>query len=468
MAHVLNIVNGSGTITLNSSNHRVLHYVPTPPPIDESTRTAILSGKVSGDGFTVTESARVEFGGTASADIVTALQAVESALEFAALRREQIGAGDRVFITYQPDGGTVAYRSEILDGRVELDSDAQDYGRWFTNFRVAATIAWRRRFFWEHNEEQSITVSNSAGTAGSAAVYMHDDADAGHDNYVQIAAAQVGGVVPAPAKIAITHSYAGTAARRIYTSHKGGGADSFQHIYEAEAATLNGTYAAATADANASGGTVVNVTNVPASAAAIATWPITSAQAALITSQWSKIIGRFSTLPSNSTTKARLLLQDSATTAQIGQGEWVTLSPADAIQILGTLMLSPNLQGQAVPGEMKLVLQMKDSAAVGDLGLDFIQLSPVEGGSGFRILKPVDETLVSIPVSTGLITDNMIDGAVYIESRQNVYIGFGGPIMLMPNKLQRLYFLADGVNALAPIDRTLSIVVSYRPRKLML
>lgn len=470
MAHVLNIVTeGGGTITLNSSGKRVMRYVPNSPQVDPSTMAAILSGQVSGEGLTVTESARVEFSGTAVTDIITAVNAVEQVLAFSAQRRQQTGAGSRMFVTYLPNGGSTTYRSEILRGRIELDTDAQDYGRWFTNYKVNATLAWTRRFYWEHNTEQTIQVSNSGGTAGTAIVYCHDDADAGHDNFAQIAGTSIAGVIPAPAKIAITHIYSGTAARRFYIAHKaqGGAADSWQHIYEAEAATLGGL-CAATADVNASGGTVVNVSNVPSGGTAAFTWPITAAQAAFMASQQVKVLGRFSTVPNDATIKGRLLLQDSTTTAQIGQSDWVTLSNADAVQILGTLMLSPNLQGQTTPGAMKLVWQLKDSAGTGDFGLDFIQLSPIEAGSGFRKLAPVDESLVSVAVSTGLITDNMIDRAVYIESRQNIYLGFGGPIMLVPGVLQRLYFLADGIDALAPIARTLVVAIGYRPRVLTL
>jgi len=112
---------------------------------------------------------------------------------------------------------------------------------------------------------------------------------------------------------------------------------------------------------------------------------------------------------------------------------------------------------------MKLVLQAKDAAAVGDFSADFIQLSPAEMATGFRLLKPIDESLVAVAATTGVLTDNMIDGGLYTESVQGVYRSYGGPIMLLPNTLQRIYFLMDGASD-AAIARLISVKAWYRPR----
>jgi len=61
----------------------------------------------------------------------------------------------------------------------------------------------------------------------------------------------------------------------------------------------------------------------------------------------------------------------------------------------------------------------------------------------------------------------MIDGSgPTIESQQQVYQGYGGPIMLQPGVLQRLYILHDSTNASAVITRSISLIVKFRERVL--
>jgi hypothetical protein len=64
-----------------------------------------------------------------------------------------------------------------------------------------------------------------------------------------------------------------------------------------------------------------------------------------------------------------------------------------------------------------------------------------------------------------VLVDNPIESAEpFVEGRQDVYAGYGGPLMLVPNSLNRLYFLHDGSDGTAAINRGLSVVVKYRPR----
>lgn len=471
MAITLTLV-GSATVDFLGSGYGLLEdFQPKQPNLGEKILYRVLNGDPTLENtLTIIESFRVRVTGANVAALATNINAIERLLLVEAGRRRATQQGQRVFMTYKPSGGATTFRSEVLSGRVELLPRSLAVWQWDaldTEIRVYI----ERRYYWEYNSEVQLTLSNGNGTDDTAGLAIFNNGDAvgssptKRHNHVEIDAAEAAGILPCPIRLAITNTY-GTAMRRIYMAHKAQGTPaSFVHILEAEDATL-GTGVANAVDANASAGDVSNVTNVPAAERTLFTWTISATQAGYVLSQWIRPLLRFSTLPSNATINARFKLTDSTTGAVIAQTDYQLLSSADYLQALPTLELSPNLQGQAAPGEMKLILSAKDSAATGDFGLDFVQLSPVESGNGFRFLKPIDETLVSVPATTGLITDDGIDGAVRIESRQGIYRGFGGPLMLIPNALQRLYFLWDLSSAAAPGAATATIQAFIRPRKL--
>jgi len=64
--------------------------------------------------------------------------------------------GDRVFVTFQPNNASAAYRSEILRGRVELQEDTLHENRWDRFKKVFLIIAWTRKFYWEANAETQL------------------------------------------------------------------------------------------------------------------------------------------------------------------------------------------------------------------------------------------------------------------------------------------------------------------------
>jgi hypothetical protein len=468
---VLNLVEGGTTITLNSSSKKVKQYKPVAPTINPDTLQKIMAGSVERDlEPTVTESCVVIVQESSVANLQTAINAIERMITLSAPRRQWTRQGNQVFVKFTPANAAAAYRSEIVNGKVEVQDDTLRVSRWDV-FAVEIIIAWTRKFYWEADSETQLTLTNGNGTDDTAglAVYNCNDGSGAsptkRNNYVEIDAAELTGVIPCPVRLAITNTY-GTAARRVYVAHKAQGTPaSFTHILEAEDATLNGSYCTSGADATCSNGNKVAVVNVPAAVATLFTWTMNATQAGYIKGQWVRPILRFSVLPNDATCSVRFTIKDSTSGAVIAQTDYQVLSSADYLQALPEFYLSPNLQGQTTSGAIKILLDSKDSAATCDWTLDFLQLSPIEAGNSFRFLRPVDESLVTIAATTGLITDNMIDGGLYIESQQGVYQGLGGPIMLIPSTLQRLYFLVDGASD-AAIARTITVKGYFRPRKL--
>lgn len=471
MALTLNLVKGATTLQLNGGGYGLLEdFQPKPPKFDTRTLEQIISGSLPD--LTVAESVKVRVTGATVAAIQSAINAIERMLTLDAPRRQRLGTGDQVFLKFTPSGGATTWRSEILRGRVDLLPKTLAVWQWDAK-DTEILVTWERRFYWESDTLTALPLTNGNGSNVTTGLNVYNASDGSGSspnkkhNYVEIAAADVAGVLPAPVFLQLTNSFAAT-ARRFYVGHKAqGDPANWTHILEAESATLNATYAASAADADCSNGNKVTVTNVSTSEVTLATWTITNTQAGYMLSQWIRFIARFEDKPNNSTCQVRLTLQDSTTTAIIGRTDWTTLNSSDVLQALGTLMLSPNLQGQSTLGALKLVLSAKDSAGTCDFGLDFLALMPIESGQGFRYLKPIDETLVSVPASTGVLVDNAVESVEpFVEGRQDVFAGYGGPLMLVPGSLNRLYFLHDGGDASAAITRLLSIVVKYRPRVL--
>lgn len=454
------LVRGTDEISLDFGEYGVTEY---------NRRVAEVGG-VGERVANVDEALKLVITGATDENIVNSIQKAGRWL-IDARRRERIGTGDRVYIQYTPEKSDVTWQAEILKGRLEVLNregfrSISGGGRIFR-----AGLGFTRRGAWEASSLVQLPLSNcnATRTTDNAPVYNANDLNGSSPtqrcNYVDIAAADIPGELPTPAYIVITNTYS-DAARRLYVGHKvQGDPDSFTHILEAESATL-GTGVSAVVCASCSNGNTANVVNIPATVRTLFTWTLSATQAAYVLSQWVRPLARFSTVPNNSTCKARLTLKDSTTGAIVAQSEYQALNNTDELQTLPALLLSPEQAGQVTPGAMQLLFEAKDSAATGDFSLDYLDLAPVEAGIGFRFYKPVDESLVSVPATTGTITDNQIDGSLFVESRQTVYVGFGGPIMLVPRRLNRLYFHRDNASGVAAVAATMGVKVYARQRAL--
>lgn len=458
----LTLVRGTDELSLDFGEFGATEY---------TRRIAEVSGVGEKIG-TVDEAIKVVIPGATDVNILNSIQKAGRWL-MDARRRERIGTGDRVYLRYTPEKSTVTWQAELLKGRIEV-INREGFRSILGGGRIfQAGIGFTRRGAWEASELTQIPISNCNGTRtlNNLAVYNANDLSGSSPtkrcNYVDILGADIPGELPTPAYIVITNTYS-DAARRLYVGHKVQGTpDSFTNVLEAESATL-GTGVASAVCASCSNGNTANVTNVPATVRTLFTWTLSTTQAAYVLSQWVRPLVRFSTKPNNSTCKARLTLKDSVTGAIVAQSEYQALNTADELQTLPALLLSPEQAGQVTAGAMQLLLEAKDSAGTCDFSLDYLDLMPVEAGIGFRLYKPIDETNVSIPATTGTLTDNQIDGSLFIESRQTVYVGFGGPILLVPRRLNRLYFHRDNGSGVAAVAATMGVKVYARQRALTL
>ena len=186
MPHLLNITDGTTTLPLSTAPAMLSYYVPQSPKMDDTGRFQPVS-----------ESIELMLYGANVAEVQSAQRALET-MRMTVRARRVSGVGPRVFLQYQPIGGTVG-RSEIREMEVKLGRNAMTaYGQ----AKLPVTLLVERVPWWEEARVQ-IPLSNGNGVnnTGGLTVWMRDDAGGGQDNWADIGAGVVGGVLPSPLEI---------------------------------------------------------------------------------------------------------------------------------------------------------------------------------------------------------------------------------------------------------------------------
>ena len=210
----------------------------------------------------VTETLSLTVSGSSIADMQSRKATLEQILEIANRRNDirspQYKTGDKTFLRITPDGDSTTWRAEILAARLEPDSSALvAWGNKKERFRLTIT-----RTVWEDDTERAITLANNNGTNSTGlTVYNHEDGGAGHDNWVQIAAAQVTGGLPAPAIVKWKNSYGSSLylSKYYFWNNAYATPNTLWYVLEGENA-LSGYGGAASADAIMSNGSKWSIT----------------------------------------------------------------------------------------------------------------------------------------------------------------------------------------------------------------
>ncbi len=464
---ILRVTDGTTTINLTggtNSFYLTEGYAPATPELSviEATAQAVRDG---GEVTAVTRRNPVEtvvltVAASTFSTAQTALRGLETLLQ-QALHRQNTGKGDAVYVEYRAADSGDVYRSELLYGRVEPDPETGTAG-WAATGALRCTVLWQRRYYWEgaRTELALDNTSTVSKATGGVTVYNHSDSTAGHDNYVDIAAADVGGVLPAPAEIALYNSYNSVA--RTYRAYIGNNVfaapATFAHILEGENKSYVAGGAAATANADSSNGYYQ-----------IATWASDVETEAL---RWTLSAAFLATARGN---RFRLLARVAAgtstgvrVTAKVTLAALTTVAEAPEVEVetglcdLGVLQLPPWLTGQTDLYELSLALYTRLTGG-GSLYLDYVQLTPLDG---YRMLVPRGYGMAY----TTTLVDDGITRTLYVDwgssAKTGHYIGHGAPLLLFPARAQRLYFLFTNSSGGTDIVRTHTVRVYYRPRLL--
>lgn len=452
MAHVLRITDGTTTVTFTSGNQYLSRYVPD----------------TSFSGEDLKEVATVGFIGASVAAAVTTIQSVSALLE-QARRWDKYKTGARVFVEFDPGATGTVHRSLARGGNINLNEKTLKEHWGSRNLEVQ--IEWTRQGFWE-GPETALTLTSFA-TAANTTVTVGNKSDSDAGNYVAIASTDIVlGDLPAPMKLTVTNTVPTSDAYgkfwEMYVFHN---VDSSPSVFNPWIEAESSSDATSTTDVYSSNYAYHNLSWATTADTKLLLWVITNTQVDAAAG------GRFavfmipsqSGLPSSEIKYWSVKLLDQSQSGyelitQKAQDGTVSYQPwyIDTIRLLPTL--------QAATTFAPVYLELWGYCPTTDThtrSLDAIFLAPVSADSGW--IKIVHTSLGGsnggIAYNEKIVV-NEYDDLVYHEAsnkKQPTLAMYGGPILLVPNKAQRLYFLFTVPTAYVRFQ-TASVSISYRPR----
>lgn len=433
MANLFTITDGTTTVSLNAGSYLATSY-----------QMATVDSR---DLDHVTETLEVTVSGASLAAIQTNVRAIEVLVE-AAKRRSRNQSGPRIYFTAQWDGEGSAWRAEVTDARLETTEVPDQFRR----SKVDVALVFTRGPY--EGAEVQLTLTNGNGTNNTAGlvIWNHDDANTGHDNWVEIDAAEIGGTLPAPIRLQFVSNINANRFWRNWWLAINAYNDpaNFTHVIEGEARVAG--YGTITADATCSGGnynalSIVNTGRMD--------WDLSAAFVARCAGYPFRLLVRYAgTLSVN---YAQACIYDSTGLVELMAGDMVQ---ADALGVadLGVLRIPPDYYAS---GYMAIRLAIRFwVTGTKTVCVDYVQLMPADTT---RLM--VQRGMVHV-----LNTQNGLDeseGRAYGGSQtagQPIYILKGQPLMLTPGKTQRMYLFVTNDTA-SDIADNWTLTAYYRPRR---
>jgi hypothetical protein len=352
------------------------------------------------------------------------------------------------------------YKTELFSGTVE---HAEGLLGWqWDNGILVVIISWTRRYYWEAEAETAIPLTNGNGSSviSGLTVRNHNDGGAGDDNWVEISANAITGVLPVPIRLELTNTYASvTNLGTVIVGHGVYSGDPAYHVLEAE----NGTGGVTSADAGSSNGAYQTLSWSGSAETTIWTTTLSTALLNAYRGQYVRLFARYAGTPVEANW-IRLRLKLEGTT--IYETEEIQLETTDELQEWWTLQLPPY---EVASGDTiyPLTLTLSGRAKSGGLTLffplDCIYLMPLDG------LRTFTPRAFGLPYTARIIDDGATgltttDG--YSTAGRTGHYEADGQILLEPGRLQRLYVVQTSMTNFAPAARTLSVKAWYRPRRL--
>ena len=452
----LQITDGTTTIDLNDGSYF------------EITELDCGYGDISA--LTVGGSVKLFINGT-KAQIQAELAALQKILQ-QAIEYQGTGAGaalyssldEIVYLQYRTDGTETYYRSPIIQASLSFDPDAMltlnfDCGG------IEIIIDFERRNWWEGAEAQ-VPLATTAASRTTNAVTLYNPWNVGagtYQHYVHIDHADVSGDLPSATRLEITNSYNDVnGLRYIWIGQNFTRADDFITILEAESAT--GT--TPTVSATQSNGNYVRCTVPSGTETDLLSWPLTTNDITFAAGRWYKAIVRF-TIDAN-VTSHKFRVQLKYNNVRIWRGPLVAPSMGGNTHDILTFQIPPSLAGMTSLAALSLVLSGYQTSGVNlTLDIDFLMLLPVDG---YRMLD--NSGAAGELEYNRRVVDDGITPALYEDDGSGVgkvpsFVGYSMPIMLQPERNQRIYFLNQETFGSAAWSRhTLSVKLYYRPRRL--
>ncbi len=443
MAIKLRISDGTTTVNLDGTTTGIAGctYVPLAPSAAQET---------------VAEQAEIVCSGAPFATIRAALGSIERLLQDAQRRRET-GYGARVFLEYKPVAGDASYyRSELYGGRLVLSEEPGARRFDDTAPQLQAGLVFERAPWWEgpETEVQLSAQGLSAATGGRQIV------NNGNWNWVQVAAAQVPGTLPAPVRIVLTND---TGADQDYrTFYIGVNAFSnpstFGGVHQGEDDVENTTHQGAVG--TASGGAYTNYALTTSEAHKVS-WLLSAAQMGA-GGRWFRLLARVHNYTPAHDVRVRPVVREYNGLTVLWQGDAVLLpngvNRAELVD-LGSVPVPPGAWDTSYQ-QVRLCLSAR-AATASTLSVDYVQLVPLDA------FRRVVQLGMVIPNGSGVEVDEIEGrvGAYNGLTRAPLHVATGPGLRLWPNRLQQIRILNAEANEVSDVADTLSVRVYIRPRR---
>jgi len=452
MAAILRITDGTtdtaGTVTFSTGSMYVREYTPT--------TTAELDAPLR-------ERATVGFT-TSIATVRANVQAINRFF-YQAASYQRNRSGRRIYVEFDPDGSGTPYRSLVYSGVAQPSEDMLG-GEW-GGVNIEYELEWERDPFWEGPLTQ-IPLTNGSDTGNTSGIVVNNVNDTGRWNWVSISSSDVSGDLPAPIKLQMQNSTdAATSEREFFVFHNVySNPSGFRHIIEAETST--DSHVTSTTDATSSSLAYAAIAWDSAATTKIASWPLSSSDMSDAAGGRFALLTRWRGNFPLTDCWIRFKLENPVDASEIWVGNLTLISSTtdgDELTLLDTLRLPPYLEGQSNLGQLDLTMYGKRSSTDNDILLDYIQLSPISGDSGWLRFYSVGQ---GVYASEYFVHDNTEDLTYRKDTNNKIYAVFsqyGGPVLLVPNAAQKLYFLTSNYSGNVLVAETWKVKLWYRPRR---
>lgn len=442
MAPAISLLSGSTTITLNSGSVLVTRYDMAGPDVNQTTVEAGRDKQTlaTPSWLNATETLELLITGATSAAVQTTVQSIEKALD-AARQSARTWGGGRVYLQVQHDGDAVTWRSEILAGKLDV-GDALDT---LPRLRVEARLMVTRRPFWEgpRTALQLSTAADATPSTAERTLHVTDDSTAAR-NYIDIAASQVAGTLPAPIELQLRNGEAGGKWwRRYYLGNY-----TFM-----DAANIDPIFLGAASWFGASRawtGATETLTHG---------WNLTAAQAADFSGQYCRMIAVVTGSPSAYYLRAAVTF-DSTLHVPVYRAGRQTFVNSSGTYDLGVFPLPPGGYAESTYG---LGVGISAQAATGGtLAIDHVQIMP----AGLGLFRMIEQVGFQMTSDDAMVEDGP-EGLVYARlistgGRAPILRPYYEPLHIWPGRLNRLRVWIVG----ATKGDALEAQAWYRPRRL--
>lgn len=419
---LLRITDGTTTLTLSGSGTYVgATYFPT------SQSNADRIG----------ESVPVILEGTDSA-IRAAVNDIQQLLRAAANRDRTLTS--RYFVEFRPvDSGDI-FRAELFGGDANYSQVPAERSLYNATSTVRVNVTWERAGRWEGPEEE-LYLSSSSQSERTGGVTLSINDNAGTPNWVQIVSSRVKGTQPAHIRLRITNSSgSGLAWRNFYI-----GVNAYSSPGSADLWLL-GSEATGGATSSWAAGTGHSALQ----------WliPLNATLLGQTQGRTFRVIGAFTSISATAAVRA------SVGPYVGGVFDFGRIGPerqnVGGVIDLGEFPLPPG--GYNVANAAAALAITVRSASSGGGTLDFVMLMPTDS---YRRLR---QNAYTIPNGDAIEDDGIEGGAYWLSgsSRYPTLRSSGAPLMVFPERDQRIYVLADE-NGAWTAGRAITVRAWYRP-----